>query len=187
MFTNEQKNAWQKVKAPETLLFETEKRITETKRSTFKYTSLVSLAAALFLVAGIYFFGVGSFESNVKVFYQDALLGEEEQDFYVYDRKSLIYSRSLPTRRVDFIIECDGKTEFSVDSGVLSVFSADGSLICDGDEVLGEGEIQLVWSNFDFDESDTLTLDVKNKKQEYAVILSCTELTDICTVKCIRK
>ena len=186
MFTNEQKNAWHNIKAPETLLTQTEKRLEKSPRNTFKYVSLVSLAAVFLLVAGILFFNFEN-SSNVKIFCQDTLLSENVNSVHVYDRKSFIYSRSLPTTRVDFQIECDGVCEFSVDSGIVSLFSENGELLCDGQKVSGEGKVCLVWSNFDFDSEDTLNLNVKNDKQEYTVFLSCTENADICTVKCIRK
>ncbi len=186
MFTNEQKNAWRNLKTPDDLFLKTQMKLEETKRNTFKYTSLVSIVAALLLVVGVYFFGFSS-TSNVDVFCGENLLTEEAINVSVYDKKMLIYSRMLPTMSVDFQLDCDAETELFVESGILSVFSDDGTLISDGNKVRGEGNIHLVWSGFDFSESDFLTLTVKNKRQEYVVILSCTDIADICTVKCIRK
>ncbi len=187
MFDKKTKDAWHNIKAPDSLFEKIENSLEEKSPSNNRIKiGALSLIAASFLVVVMSFMFLKTPDA-VQVYLEDGTQVTEKTALSPSDHAvSFAMARVVNTDVVSFNLDLLEETELTPTLGTVSVFSQDGTLICEGGSVKTSGNVRLEWTVPIQETACDVVLSATTDKDEYEIVLSLDPVTATRTLSCTK-
>ncbi len=146
MFSDNQRQLWQNIKAPEGLFEKTAEALESVPaapRRSFKRYAFPLIAASLILIfASVFFIG----KSNDAFVYVDGVAITDKSTVFALEHLPAPMTRaSVVNSNLTLTLEVNSETHIVVSDGYFEILSENGEIIFSGEEYTVYGDTEIVW------------------------------------------
>ena len=146
MFSDNRRQSWQNIKAPEGLLEKTAEALESVpaaSRINFKRYAFPLIAASLILIfVSVFFIG----KTNDAFVYVEGVEITDKSTVFTLEHLPAPMSRTLIVNSsVTLMLEVNSETNLVVSDGYFEILSENGEIIFSGDEYTIKSDTQIVW------------------------------------------
>ncbi len=146
MFSDNQRQSWQNIKAPDGLFEKTAEALesvpTPQKRSFKRYAFPLIAASLLLIFASVFFIG----KSNDALVYVEGVAITDESTVFALEHLPAPLSRStVVNSSITLNVQVNSETHLAVSDGYFEILSENGEILFSGEEYTINSDTKIVW------------------------------------------